>query len=165
MLFAVGIALVRLASGCDVAYRTQSVSPDGRWRIEWNTKGCHGLLSTTEFNTKVSISEARDLQLKNAAVVFESDGSDPGEFHWDGPTRVNIQVGGIAEVTKSLRSYRGIAITYSVPNWVSKNLAQDAARQVGIVSGKDITLATEGMRVYLDKFRNWMNEHATVDPQ
>ncbi len=162
---AVGIVLLRSASGCDVESRTQSVSPDGKWRIEWHTEGCHGVLLTTEFNSKVLISDAHDLQPENATAVFESDGSDSGNFRWDSPMRVNIQVGGIAEVTKSLRSYRGIAITYSVPAWVSRNLEQDAARRVGIVHQGDSKQAAQDMALYIARFRKWMNEYATTDSQ
>jgi hypothetical protein len=79
--------------------------------------------------------------------------------------RVNIQVGGIAEVTKSLRSYRGIAITYSVPAWVSRNLEQDAARRVGIVHQGDSKQAAQDMALYIARFRKWMNEYATTDSQ
>jgi hypothetical protein len=94
-----------LFSGCDVHEEQETQSPDGTWKARWSTEGCHGLLLSTAYDSKVTIGKSSEFAQKTLPVVFESDSYDPVKFTWTTPSSLNIEVPTVTEVTRSVRSY------------------------------------------------------------
>ena len=121
-VFVVGYVTVQSFSGCDIHQEAVSVSPDGKWQARSNMEGCHGLLLTTWFDNKVTLSKINKTATEKPQIVFESDASDPIVLTWTGPRQLNIDVGNISQISTSARSHRELTITYTVPEWVMTNL-------------------------------------------
>jgi hypothetical protein len=99
-------------------------------------------------------------------TVFESDVSDPIVLTWTGPRQLNIDVGNISQISTSARSHQEITITYSVPEWVMRNLAQIHVRPDYLnnskMSEQDRRTAERVDReyqLYLVKFRRWTEDY------
>jgi hypothetical protein len=56
-------------------------------------------------------------------VIFESDAAEPVTLTWTGADGLEVEIRRVTEVYQSLRSYKGIHITYRVTPNVMQNIA------------------------------------------
>jgi hypothetical protein len=101
-----------------------------------------------------------------AAGAIRRFGGDPVKATWTSPSSINIEVPTVTEVTRSVRSYNGIAVTYSVPPLILQSIADiEGHRGHGYESlapadRKTSERVDEEYRQYLSRFRDWIRLHA-----
>jgi hypothetical protein len=149
-------------SGCDVHENHQISSPDGQWEVDVSTTGCHGVFLSTNFDTKVTIRDTSKGEPNRLPAIFESDAAEASTLTWTGANALEIDIRQITEVYQSLRSYKGIRITYRVTPNVIQNIA-DIESHIGRGRGQlqpaDKKIADEideEYRRYLSRCRDWI---------
>jgi hypothetical protein len=161
------VVYVWSVSGCDVYDDHLAPSPDGRWEAHRTTTGCHGLLLSTNFYSKVTIRDTSKGPPKHVPVIFECDSAEPATLTWVGHDTLEVEIREITEVYRSLRSYDGIHITYSVTPKVIQsigNIENHIGKGRGHLEPADERVAKkidEDYRRYLSRFRDWIQLYAS----
>jgi hypothetical protein len=143
-------------SGCDVHEDYQVSSPAGRWEALVAITGCHGVFLSTTFDTRITIRDTSKTPLNRLPAIFESDAAEAPTLTWTGTNALEVEVRQITEVYQSLRSYKGIRITYRVTPNVIQNIA-DIESHIGRGRGQ-LQPADERVdyRRYLSRCRDWI---------
>jgi hypothetical protein len=164
---AIPIVYVWSVSGCDGYDDHVTPSPDGRWEARSTITGCHGLLLSTNFDNKVTIRGTSKRLPRQIPVIFECDSAKPVTLTWTGPDALEIEIREIIEVHRSLRSYAGVRITYSVPPGVIQsitNTENHIGKGYGHLEPADEEVAQKidvDYRSYLSRFRDWIRLYAS----
>jgi hypothetical protein len=97
-------------------------------------------------------------------VIFESDAAEPVTLTWTGANALEVEIRQITEVYQSLRSYKGIRITYRVTPNVMQNIADTESHigrdhRQGQLQPSDEKIANaidDSYRRYLSRCRDWI---------
>lgn len=154
--------LVRVGLRCIRDHRTSS--PDGKWEVHETTTGCHGLLLSTNFDTKLTVRESSKGPQKHLPVIFESDAAEPPTLTWTGTNALEIEIRQITEVYQSLRAYDGIRISYHVTPNVVESIVETESHigknhgegQLQPADEKIAKELDEDYRRYLLRCRDWV---------
>jgi hypothetical protein len=166
-LLAIPAIYIWSVSGCDVYENHQISSPDGRWEFQETTTGCHGVFSSTNFDTKLTIRDSSKTPLNRLPVIFESDSAEPLTLTWTGADALEVEIRQIAEVYRSLRSYDRVRITYRVTPGVLQSIAEieshigQGNKRLQPADEKVANKIDEDYRRYLSRCRDWIRLYAS----
>jgi hypothetical protein len=163
-LLTIPVIYIWSVSGCDVYEDHRTSSPDGRWEANETTTGCHGVFLSTNFDTKITIRDTSKGAPNRLPVIFESDAPEPVTLTWTGANALEVEIRQITEVYQSLRSYKGIRITYRVTPNVMQNIANTENHigrdhRQGQLQPRDEKIANaidDSYRRYLSHCRDWI---------
>jgi hypothetical protein len=154
-------------SGCDVHENYQTSSPDGRWEVDGAITGCHGLLLSTNFDTKVTIYDPSKGPSNRPAVIFESGSAEPVTLTWTSTDALEVEIRQVTEVYRSLRSYDGVRITYRVTPDVIQGIKEieshngQGNQRLQPANQKVADKIDEDYRRYLSRCKDWIRLYAS----